>query len=112
MRSFIAHIMKLSVLIFLSYASRIAMDADENVGFVAVGNCGAFVQFDKNIGCARVNNFDVRVILLNIFSKLQGNGQRNIFFFHKITMASGIFSAMTGINTNHFYLLAFRPDYC
>lgn len=29
------------------------MDADKKVGIVAVGNGGAFIEFDKNVGIAR-----------------------------------------------------------
>ena len=55
----------------LSTFEGIGMHGNEEVGFVAVSDIGTFLQGDKHIVLARIDDSHVGAIALNVFAKSQ-----------------------------------------
>ena len=78
----------------------IAVDGDEEVGMFVVGDFGAVVQGDEDIGFAGIDNLYVGAVFRNEFSDLQCDGQRDILFFALAPDGTGVFAAVSGIDHN------------
>ena len=74
------------------------MDADKEVGFVAIGNVGTFVQLDEYVGLACVDHFNIFTILFHELAESESNCQIYILFLCAISHCSWVFPTMTGIN--------------
>ena len=81
-----------------SCGGAIGVNADEQVGLVAIGNLGSFVEFDEYVCLAGIHNFYIRAILLDQFTKGKGYGQIDVLFLGDETNRTSVFPPVTCVN--------------
>ena len=69
----------------------------EQVGLVAVGYFGAFVQRYENICLACIYHLHVRIVLLHISAERKGHIQIDVLFLRIFAQCTRVTTAMTGI---------------
>ena len=74
------------------------MYGNEQVCFGAVGNVGAFLQRNENVGLPRVDYFNVRIVSLHQAAEFQRDVEVDVLFFRKFAYCSGVMPAVSGIN--------------
>ena len=84
----------------------IAVHADEQIGSVAVGNRGPFIEFDEFVLIAGINDFYGGAIGLQVSAQFEDNGQGIIFFIRTGTQAAGVLAAMSGVEHHGFDAVA------
>ena len=90
---------------------RIAMDRDEYIGVVSIGDVGALAQFDELVGLARIDHLHIGEDLFDIGAKLQRDGQIKRLLGRHLAQGTGVLASVTRINDDGLYLLALLcPD--
>ena len=90
-------------------ARRVAVDGDEHVGIVAVGDGGTLVQRHEHVTLTGIDHLDIREVLLDIVTRQQGHCQIQVFLFTDRSQSTGILAAMTGVDDHGGNLL---PTLC
>ena len=60
---------------------RVAMDGNEHISVVAVGDGGSLAQLDELVGVSCIYDLDIRQVLLDIVAQLERHGQVEVFLF-------------------------------
>lgn len=79
------------------------MNGDKEVSFFVVGDIGALVEFEKNVGLAGIDDFDVGYIFLNIAAEEEGDFEGNIFFAGGAARGAVVFAAVASVDDDSFY---------
>jgi hypothetical protein len=87
----------------------IAVDADEQVGVVPVSYGGPFVQFNENIGFSGIDHPNIGEMTFYQSAQFQRNVKRDVFFLRRRTQATGVVTAVTGIDDHRPQLVFGHP---
>ena len=79
----------------------IAVERDEQVGMVVVGDFGAAVEFHKHIRVARIYHLDIRAVVADKLTRLQRDVQGDILLLGISAEAAGILATVACVN-HHF----------
>ena len=80
------------------------MDGDEHVGVVAVGDGGAFAQFNELVRRARVNHLHIGHILTDVVAQLERDSQIEFLLSGFLTQGTCVGAAVTRIDDHSLYL--------